>query len=85
MTTEYIALAGSMWCNEAGHGIYYGWDGERFDTRKAAIKHGFTLDRSDDFNIGVLVDGKLTSLDWMDEVVENDPSLLAEIEGELGL
>lgn len=85
MATEYIALAGSAWCNTTGHGIYYGWDGERFDTREAAIKHGFTLDRSDDFNIGVLVDGKLVSLDWMDEAVDDDPDTLAEIGEELGL
>jgi hypothetical protein len=85
MATEYIALAGSMWCNTTGSGVYYGWDGERFSTREAAIAHGFTLDRSDDFNIGVLQDGELVSLDWMDEVVENDPSTLADIEEELGL
>ncbi len=79
--TEFIVLCGSVvgggdlpFCTE------YSFDGKRFSDRQSAISHGFTLRRSDDFNIGVLTDGKLTSLDWMEKPVDTDPDLLAEIQ-----
>jgi hypothetical protein len=63
----------------------YGFDDKRFPDRQQAIDHGFTLDRSDDFNIGVIEDGKLVSLDWMEKPVDTDPTLLADIAEQIGL
>lgn len=62
-----------------GFSIAYAIDGKRFESRKAAIDHGFTFDRSDDFNIGVWDSGKLVSLDWMEKPVDTDPDLLSKI------
>lgn len=59
--------------------IHYGWDGEEFRTRKAAIRHGLKIRESDDFNIGVLKGEHLEAFDWMDEPVETDPNMLAKI------
>lgn len=48
----------------------YSWDGQKFETREAAIRHGMRTRSSDDFNIGV-VDGKtLIAFDWMAEPVD---------------
>jgi hypothetical protein len=51
-----------------------------------AIHRGLReLNRSDDFNIGVLRDGVLVALLWMDEVVDDDPPYLAEVAEAAGL
>ena len=65
---------------EDGFHTRYDIDMDRFPTRKAAVKRGFTMDRSDDFNIGVWDGDKLVSLDWMEQIVDNDPDLLREIQ-----
>ena len=75
---QYIVLCGQV----VGSGPFvtvYNFDGQRFDNREDAIQHGFTLDRSDDFNIGVLRNGKLVSLDWMVQTVDSEPALMAKI------
>lgn len=84
MTTEYIVICGQA----TGGGpfrIEYSTDGERFPNRARAITHGFTKGRLDDFNIGVLEDGKLVSIDWMEETVEEIPAYLAVVSEQLGL
>lgn len=43
------------------------------------------LDRSDDFNVGVIRDGKLVAILWQDEVVDDEPALMAEIAEQVGL
>lgn len=63
----------------------YGFDGKFFDARHAAIDHGFTLGRSDDFNIGVIDGGKLVSVDWMENAVDYDPDLMCKISVQIGL
>jgi hypothetical protein len=81
---EYIALCGSI----VGSGPFrteYAFDGKRFPERAAAISHGFTLGRSDDFNIGVLRDGKLISVDWMEKTIDASPELMAWISKEISL
>jgi hypothetical protein len=55
------------------------------DTRGNAISEGFAAYGSDDFNIAVIEDGRLVSWDWMDEVVETDPSEVRRIAAEVGL
>lgn len=83
---EYIVLCAQVVGNpERGYDIVHNFDGERFTTRKAAIAHGFEIRGSDDFNIGVLQDGVLSSLDWMHETVDNEPDELARIAAQLDL
>lgn len=82
---SYISILASAWMNESGSGINYDWDGETFQTRDAAIKHGLALRESDDFNVGVVENGKLVSLDWMSEVVDSDTAALTEIAEQIGL
>lgn len=83
---SYIVICGQI---IGGPGLafetVYGFDGERFGTREKAVAHGFTLDRADDFNIGVVRGGVLVSLDWMDKAVNTEPSLLAAISKQIGL
>ena len=79
---EYIALCAQVITTASGFKTMYWSDDKRFSARKQAIKNGFEIRGSDDFNIGVLEDGKLVSLDWMDEPVDTDPDILAEIQEE---
>lgn len=86
MKTQYICLIGSFWTDESGeHHLTYGWSLDYHDTREAAIAEGFLTRGSDDFNVGVIQDGKLVSIDWMDEVVDADPQELRAAAEELGL
>jgi hypothetical protein len=81
---EYIVLC----ANVVGSGPFetaYSFDGRRFTDRDDAIKHGFTLGRSDDFNIGVLRDGELLTVDWMTMVVDREHDLMRNIEKQICL
>ncbi len=82
---EFIVIVQWAWSDGHACGVHYDWDGERFASRKSAIKHGFTLDRSDDFNIGVLVNNELASFDWMDEPLETTAGEIAEIAEQIGV
>lgn len=80
MQHQYIVLCPQAYCNPGARtSIEHATDGKRFAERADAIKHGFTLGRSDDFNIGVLRDGRLISLDWMETVVSDKAHELADI------
>jgi hypothetical protein len=48
-------------------GIVYNFDHEYFTTKAKAIKHGFRIRGSDDFNVATVEGGKVTRLYWMDE------------------
>jgi hypothetical protein len=81
MMDQYIVLCGQVVGGaDRPVTIEYGFDGEMFADRREAITHGFDIRGSDDFNIGVLRGGKLVSLDWMDDPVDTDANLLAEIQ-----
>lgn len=83
---KYIVLCGQI---VGGNGIpfdtVYGFDGQRFDNRSRAILHGLEIRGSDDFNIGVLVKGKLARLDWMNEPVESDPVEIRRVAEQIGI
>jgi hypothetical protein len=82
----YIVLCGQIVGGDGcGFELVYNFDGQRFDTRDRAIAHGFTLGRADDFNIGVLLDGALIALDWMDKPMDTHAPYLAEIAKQIGL
>lgn len=77
--------APEAWCNDGGCGIEYSSDLEEFDTRKDAIKNGFKITESDDFNIGVVDGGRLVSFDWMGKPVGESQETIQEIAEALGL
>lgn len=75
-----------------GYGTEYTSDLRKFSHKSDAVSHGFTLGRSDDFNLGFVRGGRLESMWWMDERVYQDvehlkeiPERLAEIGREIGL
>lgn len=65
--------------------ICYTSDLETFKTIKEAISHGFTLERSDDFNIGVLIGKKLKQLLWMDKPLKYSYGELNRIQKDIGV
>ncbi|ENZ7824045.1 antitoxin [Klebsiella pneumoniae] len=85
MSKSYIVILQYLWCNETGVGIEYTSDCIKFDKRDKAIRHGFKLRESDDFNIGVIEGGKLISFDWMDKPVGESEDTLAQIAELIGL
>jgi len=84
MSKSYIVIQQYLWCNENGGGIGYTSDCVEFDKRDKAIKHGFKMQGSDDFNIGVVEAGRLMSFDWMDKPVGESQDVLAAIAGAIG-
>lgn len=84
MKKSYIVIQQHWWCNADGHGVEYTTDGIEFEKRDRAIKHGFKMQESDDFNIGVIENGRLISFDWMAKPVGESPETLAEIAEAIG-
>lgn len=82
---KYIVILQRAWCNDSGSGIDYHSDLVEFDNRDKAIKHGFKLQDSDDFNIGVLTNGILTSFDWMAKPLAENKDSLARIANGIGI
>lgn len=85
MKTEYIYICAQVYCNDQGSGIEYYTDYVRFDNRNDAIKNGWKQRESDDFNIGVLVNGRLVSVDRMAKPIDTEPETLRKIEDQLEL
>lgn len=65
---------------ESGYAPVYTALSEPKESRGYAISAGFDYCACDDFNIAVIKGGRIVSLDWMDEVVDTDPDVLAEVE-----
>jgi hypothetical protein len=82
---EFIVIIASAWCNDTGIGISYSFDGARFNNRADAIKHGFDLRGSDDFNIGQTYGDDLIWFGWMDERMDEDEDTMREIAESAGL
>lgn len=83
--SKFIVIHQRLWCNESGFGIEYSSDLEEFESRKESIKHGFEITDSDDFNIGVMEDGRLVSFDWMGKPVGESQEIINEIAEALGM
>ena len=82
---EFIVIIGTAWCNSSGIGINYSWDGERFNNRNDAIKHGLELRRSDDFNIGQTYGDDLVWMGWMDQRHDEDEETMRDIAEQIDL
>jgi hypothetical protein len=65
--------------------IVHNFNGMNFERRASAISYGFELVGSDDFNIGLVEDGSLRSIWWMDELIDEDAETIREIGTEIGL
>lgn len=77
---QYRVVIASAWMNDTGYGINYHPQPKSHPTLTAAIREGFTEhDRSDDFNVGVWRQEALVALLWMDEIVDDDPAVLAKV------
>lgn len=86
MAVEYITVTGSVTGDPAsGYQVNRHWDGRRFATKPEAVSNGFEVAESDDFNVGVVENGKLASVWWMDEQIDEPPEVLAAIAKEIGL
>jgi hypothetical protein len=51
--------------------IVYNFDHRYFSSKTAAIKHGFKVRGSDDFNVAEVEGGKVTRFFWMDEEMKD--------------
>lgn len=81
----WIVVVGRAWMNPTGHGMNYYWHGEVFTDKALAVSHGFVMADSDDFNLGRVEDGRLVSLWWMDNNLDESAEVLAEIERQISL
>lgn len=82
---EFIVICTSAWMNKSGFGINYSWDGERFNNRDDAIRHGYAMRGSDDFNIGQTYGDNLVWFGWMDQRMDEPEETAREIAEAVGL
>ena len=88
MTTEYITITCHVSDGDRdGFRVEHRWDGQRFSLKASAVRNGFNLTGTDDFRVGVLENGKLTSVRiwWLEEQASEEPETLAAIAKEIGL
>lgn len=78
MTEVYVVLTAQVEGNpDVGYDTYHYWDGQSFTDKARAVSH--------DFNIGVVRKGKLESVWWMDDQIDEEARVLAEITVECDL
>jgi hypothetical protein len=84
---RYVVLVGSCVGNpDVGYDTSYYRGNEDHEKLGYAISEGFLdHDRSDDFNVGVIRGGALVATLWMDEIVDDEPDVLAPIARQVGL
>lgn len=82
---EFIVICASVWMNDSGFGTDYAWDGARFNNRNDAIKRGFSLRGSDDFNIAQTYGDDLIWFGWMDQRLDEDEATASAIADAIGL
>lgn len=82
---RYRALFGDFFGNPtSGYRHEHWWLDDLRTTWRDARRDGFRAQGSDDFNIGVIRDGELIAVLWMDEVVDDEPEVLADIVASAG-
>lgn len=88
MSKEYMVVCQQLYTTGDPNNAFatsYDCDNKRFDTLKDAIRHGFVIRDSDDFNIAVVDGNTLLSWDWMSETIDEDEDTMTEIAEKLGL
>lgn len=83
---RYVLITANVVGNpERGFEIEHYLGTGEFDTigqaKRAGLRH---LDRSDDFNIGAIRNGRLTAILWMGEIVDDEPEVVDGIADEIG-
>lgn len=68
-----------------GFKVVHYWDRQKFAYKSGAIDHGFTLRRSDDFNVALVNGDRIESIWWMSKDLGEDEATLAAIAAEIGL
>jgi hypothetical protein len=82
----YVLITSNVVGNEHRLDIAYYLAPGRYASLSAAKKAGFrTLHRSDDFNMGVVRDGRLVAILWMNQIVDDEPDVVERIAEEVGL
>lgn len=74
---RWIVLCQQVVTGGGGWDIVYNFDHEYFVTKPAAIKHGFKIRGSDDFNVATVEGGKVTRLFWMEEEQKDADAIAA--------
>jgi hypothetical protein len=86
MTKQFTVITCRAFCSNGDPiSLEYFSDSERFPDREMAVRHGFKTVGCDDFNVGVIDDGHLSDLLWMDKSIGEEPDILAKIAWEVGL
>lgn len=82
---QYVVIECRAWMNEGGYGFNYSMPTAPLDSLDAAISEGFKVTGSDDFNVGVIANGRLTDLLWMRESLGEPSEVLADIATQIGV
>ena len=86
MPETFITIIGRAVGNDRdGFRIAHDWDRRTFATKPEAVTNGFEATGSDDFNVGVVKDGRLMSVWWMDNQIQDQPGEIEAIGREIGL
>jgi hypothetical protein len=86
MPDTFVAIISQAEGNEHdGFRITHYSDCRQFPSKAEAVSRGFDLAASDDFNVGVVSNGRLASLWWMDDRIDMTAEDLAEVGRDLGL
>lgn len=81
---RFVPYRTSVWMNEHDHGErYYVLD--QATSLPRAIKRGLALNGSDDFNIGVIRDGRMVAVLWMEHVIDEEPEVVDRVGSGLGV
>ena len=77
---EFMVVLASAWASPGvGFGIGYDCDYRRFPNRTEAVKHGFALRGSDDFNIVIVRGDQLIWFGWMEKEIKESRKTMAAI------
>ncbi len=75
---RYVVICTHVVGNAADYEFVHYVSPKLCTTVDEAQSYGFTFGRSDDFNIGVVRRGELVAVLWMDELVDDEPSEIAD-------
>ena len=83
--TTYMPVAAHYVGTVSNYGTCYDVLGPQQSSAGAAIRDGFQVHGSDDFNIAVIADGRLVEWRWMNDAIVEEDEVLAEIGRAIGL
>lgn len=81
---RFLPFQTSAWMNEHDCGFHYSVL-EQATSLPRAIKRGLATNGSDDFNIGVIRDGRMVAILWMERELNEEAEVIHRIGHELGV